>query len=62
MIPTPNLVMTPQGERIAVLLPIDDYLDLIEDIEDLTAIIERQDEPLIDHETVMAELRADGLL
>jgi len=58
----PNYVMNPQGQRIAVLLSMDVYQELLDDLEDMAAIIERQDEPLIDHAVVMAELKADGLL
>jgi len=59
---TPNYVMNPQGERIAVMLSMDVYQELLEDLEDMAAIIERQDEPLIDHEVVVARLKANGLL
>jgi hypothetical protein len=48
--------------RVAVQLSIEDYEELLEDIEDLTAIIERQHEPAIDFDVVIAELKADGLL
>ena len=50
------------GRRTAVLLPIKDYERLLEDIEDLAAIAERRDEPLISHEELITELKRDGLL
>ena len=58
----PNYLTNAQGERIAVQLSIEEYEELLEDIEDMAAIIERQDEPLIDHDVVIAELKANGLL
>ncbi|HAS52280.1 MAG TPA: hypothetical protein DCS21_11265 [Gammaproteobacteria bacterium] len=58
----PDYLTNPLGERIAVVLPLADYEELLEDIKDLAALVERQDEPLIDHDVVIAELKADGLL
>lgn len=50
------------GERSAVILPIDQYYELIEDLEDLAITAERKDEPTIPHHQVIVELKADGLL
>ncbi|HRY48858.1 MAG TPA: hypothetical protein P5186_12485 [Candidatus Paceibacterota bacterium] len=50
------------GRRTAVLLPIEDYERLLEDIEDLAAIAERRGEPTISHEELVSELKRDGLL
>lgn len=58
----PNYLTNAQGERIAVVLPLADYEELLEDIEDLVALAERRDESVIDHEVVIARLKADGLL
>ena len=58
----PHYLTNAQGERIAVQLSIEEYEELLEDIEDMAAIIERQNEPTIDFDVVIAELKADGLL
>jgi hypothetical protein len=50
------------GDRTAVVLPISDYEKLLEDLDDLAAVAERRDEPVIPHEEFMADLRRDGLL
>ena len=50
------------GKRTAVLLPISDYEELLEDLEDLAAIAERRKEPTIPHEQFLEELKRDGLL
>jgi hypothetical protein len=50
------------GEQTAVIIPIDTFRDLLEDIEDLAAIAERREEPTIPHEEVVAQLKRDGLL
>ena len=50
------------GERTAVVLPITDYEKLLEDLDDLAAVAERRDEPVIPHSQFVAELRRDGTL
>ena len=50
------------GRRTAVLLPIEDYERLIEDLQDLAAIAERREEPTVSHDEFLRELKEDGLL
>jgi hypothetical protein len=50
------------GERTAVLLPIAEFQELVEDIEDLAAIAERREEPTVSHDELLAELKRDGLI
>ena len=50
------------GEKTAVILPIEEFRELIEDIEDLAAVAERRKEPTIPHGELLAELKRDGLL
>jgi len=42
------------GNKTDVLLPMESYLELLEDLEDLKAIAERKDEDTIDNEEVKA--------
>lgn len=51
-----------QGKKTGVLLPIDQYERLLEDLEDLAAIAERRNEVTITHAELIEELRRDGLL
>lgn len=51
-----------RGERTAVVLPINDYEKLLEDLDDLAVVAERRDEPVIPHEQFRAELKRDGIL
>jgi PHD/YefM family antitoxin component YafN of YafNO toxin-antitoxin module len=48
------------GDKTAVILPIDEFEELMEDIEDLAAVAERREEPTISHEQLLAELKQDG--
>jgi len=50
------------GDKMEVIMPIDDFRELMEDIEDLAAVAERREEPTIPHEKLLAELKEDGLL
>jgi PHD/YefM family antitoxin component YafN of YafNO toxin-antitoxin module len=50
------------GDKTAVILSIEDFQELMEDIEDLAAVAERREEPTIPHEQLLAELKEDGLL
>jgi hypothetical protein len=58
----PQFVTNETGERTLVIIPIDEFEQLLEDIEDLAIIAERRDEPTISHENLLDELKNDGLL
>lgn len=50
------------GKKTAVILPLREFEELLEDLDDLAVIAERRDEPTTSHEDFVAELRRDGLL
>ena len=50
------------GEKTAVILPIEEFWELLEDLEDLAALAERRDEPTISFDEVKKRLKNDGLL
>ncbi len=50
------------GEKSAVLLPIREFHELMDDIEDLAAIAERREEPTVPHDKLLTELKRDGLI
>ena len=50
------------GERSSVILSIEDFETLLEDLEDLAMIAGRRDEPTISHQELKAELKRDGLI
>jgi len=58
----PQFVTNSSGDQTAVILPIKEYNELLEDLEDLAAVAERIDEPTIPHEQVVKELKNDGYL
>jgi hypothetical protein len=58
----PEYITDREGNRKSVILPIDEYEQLLEDLEDMAAIAERRNEPAMSHEDFLEELKADGLL
>ena len=55
-------VVDSDGERSAVILPIEQYYQLLEDLVDLAVIAERREEPTIAHSELLTELHKRGLL
>ena len=58
----PEFVTDQDGHRRAVILPVEEFEELIEDLNDLAAAAERRGEPTVPHEQVKAELKRDGCL
>ncbi len=50
-----------KGKKTAVLLPIEDYEKLQEDLDDLAVIAERRDEKTILHANFKKGLKRNGL-
>lgn len=55
-------IVNESGEKTFVVLSVEDYKRLMEDIQDLAAIAERTNEPRISLEELQRNLKADGLL
>lgn len=51
-----------QGERVSVVVPIDEYKALLEDVADLAVLAERREEEASGHAEVIGRLKADGFL
>ena len=58
----PEYVTDNDGNKKAVILPIEEYEDLLEDLQNLAIAAERKSEVTISHEQLLAELNKDGLL
>jgi hypothetical protein len=55
-------VVDEKGRKKKVILPIEVYEELLEDLHDLAVIAERRDEPRISFEELEHRLKDDGLL
>ncbi len=51
-----------KGQKTAVILPVEEYEELLEDLHDLAIIAERRDEPTVSFEELKKRLHEDGLL
>jgi hypothetical protein len=51
-----------KGEKTSVIIPIEQFEELLEDLEDLAIIADRSQEETISHDAVIAELKQDGIL
>ena len=58
----PQFITDAVGKRVSVVIPLAEYEELLEDIEDLAALAERRDEPTISHEELIIGLKRDGIL
>ena len=58
----PRYVTDVKGRQTAVIIPIAEYNELLEDLADLAAAAERADEATIPHAHVVKELKSDGYL
>jgi len=50
-------IVDSSGKRVAVVLPIDEYNELLEDLHDLAVIAKRKDEPMVSFEEVKERLK-----
>jgi len=55
-------IVDEKGEKTAVIIPVEEYEELLEDIHDLAIIADRRDEPAITFEELKKKLKKDGLL
>jgi hypothetical protein len=50
------------GEKTSVIVPLAEFQELLEDIEDLATVAERREESTISHEALVTILKRDGFL
>ncbi len=58
----PQFITDEAGHKTAVILSLETYRELMEDLADLAEVAERRDEATISHDDVVSELKADGLI
>jgi len=57
-----QFIVDESGIKKAIILPMEDYEELLEDIHDLAVIAERKDETTISFEDLKKRLKADGFI
>jgi len=58
----PQYITDDNGKKVSVIISIEEFESMIEDIDDLSQIEERKDEVLTSHTDFLEELRQDGIL
>lgn len=58
---TLNYITNHSGDKTAVLLPIEEFEQLLEDMQNLAVVAERRSEPTTSHKNLLAELKEDGI-
>ncbi|TAN71263.1 MAG: hypothetical protein EPN17_02130 [Methylobacter sp.] len=58
----PQFITNADGEKVSVVLSLNDYYEMLEDLEDLAAIAQIKDEETIPWEQVKKELYDNDLL
>ncbi len=55
-------IVDKKGNKSAVVIPVKEYEELMEDLHDLAIIAERRDEENISFDEIKKKLKKDGLL
>lgn len=58
----PQYITNDEGEKLSVVLSIEEFENMIEDYEDLLEVSNRKDEESFSHDNVLNELKNDGFL
>ncbi len=58
----PQYVVNTEGKKTGVILPLESYEQLLEDLHDLAIVAERRDEEPISMEEIKRRLKKDGIL
>jgi len=57
-----QFIVDASGKKTAIVLPLEEYEELLEDLHDVAVIAERKDEPTISFDELKKRLKADGLI
>jgi len=59
---TQRYIVDAKGKKRAVIIPMKEYRELLEDLHDLAVVAERRDEPVISSANLKEKLKTDELL
>jgi hypothetical protein len=60
--PSATYIIDKKGKKTTIILPIEHNEQLMEDLEDVSAIASRKNDPAVPWDTVKRRLRKSGLL
>ena len=58
----PQYITNDNGEKISVVLSMEEFENILEDFEDLVVVAQRKDEMSISHQNLLKELEQDGII
>ena len=58
----PQYITNDNGEKMSVVLSMQEFENILEDFEDLAIIAERKDEKVFSHQDILKELEQDGII
>ena len=58
----PQYIIDENGKKTSVIISFSEFIELLEDLEDLAVVAERREEPTISHEDLLKELREENLV
>ena len=57
-----QFIIDENGRKVAAVIPIEEYAELMEDLEDIASVAERRDEESVPLETILKEFKKNGLV
>ena len=60
--PSPKFIIDKNGKKVSVILTIEEYNELLEDIHDLKVVMERREEETISIDNLKDSLKRDGTI
>jgi len=58
----PQYITDDNGKKVSVIISMQEFENIVEDIEDLAVIADRKDEEKTSHADFLEELKADAIL
>ena len=58
----PQYITNNNGEKMSIVLSIQEFENILEDFEDLAIVAERKDEKVFSHQDVLKELEQDDII
>lgn len=55
-----HYVANESGKKTSAILPIEEFLKLLEGLDDISVVAECHDQPTISHEEVITQLKRNG--
>lgn len=60
--PSPKFIVDENGKKVSVILTIEEYNELLEDIHDLKVVMERRNETTVSIENLKDSFKRDGTI